>query len=189
MKHKNVIAIIPARAGSKRLRRKNIQPLLGKPLVLWVVDAAAQVIGLHNVYVSTDSTEIANIVRHHGANVINRPFRLAQDHVTTEPVIRHALDEIRKDIYVDLVLWLNASIPEIKAEDIEEAIEKLETNNLWEVFVSDTNGICNSAVRVLSMKALDNRGLSVHCGIITRDYMDIHYEEDLKTVEEKLKEG
>lgn len=182
-----IVAVIPARAGSKRLKEKNIQPVLNKPLMAWVIEAAGDAIGIDNVYVSTESSKVAAVAYKYGAHVIARPDHLALDSTLTEPVIQHAVREI-EDLTgsVDKVLWLNASIPEITSEDIQEAIGKLEAHNLWEVCTRDADGICNSAVRVLTRKALSHNGLSVYLGTIEKDYLDIHYEEDLRTVEQRM---
>ncbi|MDH3729414.1 MAG: acylneuraminate cytidylyltransferase family protein, partial [Myxococcales bacterium] len=79
------MAIIPARGGSKRLPRKNIREIMGKPLLAWVVDALAgsAYLGAGDIYVSTDDGEIGAIAARHGASVVKRPPELAEDAVWT----------------------------------------------------------------------------------------------------------
>jgi len=183
-----MVAIIPARIGSKRLKEKNIREVFGKPLLGWVINAANRFVGHSNVYVSTESDKVAEVAKKYWANVIERPEHLAGDDVLTEPVVQHALGEIEKEQgEVDIVIWLNASIPEVEPRDIKAAYIKLMDYNLWEVCTVDRHGICTSAVRVLTRKALRHKGLSVYLGTIERDFLDVHYEEDLRLVEEKLR--
>jgi N-acylneuraminate cytidylyltransferase len=91
-----MIAIIPARGGSKRLPGKNIMPFGGRPLLAWSVACALR---LNNVYcvVSTDDPSIARAARDAGASVIDRPKELAADRSGMTEVIRHALDTCRRD--------------------------------------------------------------------------------------------
>ena len=90
---KTVIAIIPARGGSKGLPRKNILPLCGRPLIAWSIDKAVKSRHLDLVLVSTDSPEIAEVAKHHQATVpFLRPAELATDQASSYDVIRHALD-------------------------------------------------------------------------------------------------
>lgn len=88
-----IIAIIPARGGSKRLPGKNIKDLAGKPLIAWTIEAAIQSNIFDHVFVSTDSEEIANISREYGAEVpFLRPAELASDTATTNDVVTHLVD-------------------------------------------------------------------------------------------------
>ncbi|MCD8571101.1 MAG: pseudaminic acid cytidylyltransferase [Alphaproteobacteria bacterium] len=73
------VAIIPARGGSKRLPRKNILPVMGKPMIAWPIEAALQSGVFETVIVSTEDDEIADIAKAHGAAVVKRPDDLASD--------------------------------------------------------------------------------------------------------------
>lgn len=86
----STIAIIPARGGSKGIPRKNLRMLGGKPLIVWTIEQALATEGL-DVYVSTEDSEIAEVSRRAGAQVIDRPAELAQDATATEPVVEHAI--------------------------------------------------------------------------------------------------
>ncbi|MBU1042430.1 MAG: pseudaminic acid cytidylyltransferase [Proteobacteria bacterium] len=86
------IAVIPARAGSKRIPGKNIRPFCGKPMIAWSIEAARNAGIFDRVIVSTDSEEIAAVARHHGAETpFLRPAKLSGDHIATAPVLEHAL--------------------------------------------------------------------------------------------------
>jgi len=88
----SLLAIIPARGGSKRLPGKNILPLAGKPLIAWTIDAALGSSVFASVLVSTDDEAIAQVARHCGAQVPwLRPAELAGDTASSADVLRHAL--------------------------------------------------------------------------------------------------
>jgi N-acylneuraminate cytidylyltransferase len=92
------ICIIPARGGSKRLPRKNVRKLFGKPLLGWVVSAAVRSGVFERVIVSTDDLEIASVARRFGAEVpFLRPAELSDDHTHVGPVLRHALMQLEID--------------------------------------------------------------------------------------------
>lgn len=86
-----IIALVPARGGSKRLPRKNVLPFAGKPLICHSIDAALAARTLAGCYVSTEDPEIAEVAGSAGAHVIPRPPELATDRATTAAVARHAV--------------------------------------------------------------------------------------------------
>ena len=88
----SVLAIIPARGGSKRIPRKNVRPFCGKPMVAWSIEAALATGIFDAVVVSTDDEEIAAVAKSLGAEVpFVRPAELCDDHTATMPVIAHAI--------------------------------------------------------------------------------------------------
>jgi CMP-N-acetylneuraminic acid synthetase len=86
-----ILGLIPARGGSKGIPRKNLRPLLGKPLMAWSIEAAKESRLLDAVVVSTEDAEIARVAREYGAEVVYRPAELASDEADTLPVLQHAL--------------------------------------------------------------------------------------------------
>jgi len=90
------IAIIPARGGSKGIPRKNIISLCDKPLISWTIQAALNSNTINDVYVSTEDIEIAEISKSYGAKIIKRPMKLASDLITTDEVIFHAIEYLKK---------------------------------------------------------------------------------------------
>src|ERR1700690_2556564 len=93
---KSVLAIIPARGGSKGLPGKNVRELCGKPLIAWSIEKAQKSRHLDVVLVTTDSPEIADIARRYGAVVpFLRPADLATDRASTYDVLRHAVEYYR----------------------------------------------------------------------------------------------
>lgn len=123
-----IVAIIPARGGSKSIPRKNIKTLSGKPLISYPIEAAKKCDKLNKIIVSTDDKEIASIARKYGAEIIDRPKNLADDKTPTMPVLIHAVKELEKQNFKpDVIILLYATSPLISFMKIKEAIEKLES--------------------------------------------------------------
>lgn len=123
-KGKRILAIIPARGGSKGLPGKNIRPLLGKPLIGWTVEAAKNSKYIDDVFVSTDSREIADKAESFGVSVPElRPDELASDKATSASVVLYTLDLFRKQgkLY-DYFLLLEPTSPLRKPNDLDNAI-------------------------------------------------------------------
>lgn len=128
---KSVIAIIPARGGSKGLPRKNILPLCGKPLIAWTIDTAAKSRYVDLALVSTDSFEIAEIARHYRAAVpFLRPADLATDQASSYEVIRHALDYCRtaQGREFDYVVLLEPTSPLREDDDVDRMLAALDNS-------------------------------------------------------------
>lgn len=89
-----ILGIIPARGGSKGIPRKNIQPVHGRPLIAWTIDAAHKSLLLDRFVVSTEDSEIVTVANQYGANVLLRPAKLAQDDTTTVAVLKHICKEL-----------------------------------------------------------------------------------------------
>ncbi|WP_297741527.1 cytidylyltransferase domain-containing protein [uncultured Tessaracoccus sp.] len=120
------VAVIPARGGSKGIPRKNLQLLAGKPLIVWTIEQALAVEGLH-VIVSTEDAEIAEVSRSAGAEVVGRPVELAQDTTPTEPVVEHVIDVLTgRDERPDAVMLLQATSPIRLRGTLTRAIEQFE---------------------------------------------------------------
>ncbi len=121
-----LLAIIPARGGSKGLPGKNIRPLAGKPLIVWSIEQAAAANGVTDIVVSTDAGDIAGIAKEAGASVpFMRPAELAGDAVATEPVMRHALLEMEREHgHYDAVMLLQPTSPFRHAGTLDRAIEQ-----------------------------------------------------------------
>lgn len=139
-KEKNVVAIIPARGGSKSLSKKNISLLAGKPLIAYTIDAAKQCSLINRVIVSTDDPEIMSIAREYGAEVpFVRPRELAQDDTPTEPVLKHAVEWLEKNenYRVDVVVFLQPTDVFRKKWMIQEVVRRILANkDLDSVFVA-----------------------------------------------------
>lgn len=132
-----VLALIPARGGSKGLPRKNIRLLAGKPLVAHSIEIAFKSKYVDKTVVSTEAQEIANIAKKFSAEVIKRPKKLARDDSPTVDVVLHAINWLEKaNEYFDLVVLLEPTSPLREVEDIDKPIEILLSNPKAKAIVS-----------------------------------------------------
>lgn len=125
----NIIAIIPARGGSKTIPKKNLKLLGGKPLIAWPIELAKSIPAISRVIVSSDDDEILRVARLYGAETpFVRPKSLSDDKTSTLPVLQHAVKHILQKEHkpVDIVLLLYATTPFLKKERILEGIKHLE---------------------------------------------------------------
>ena len=116
----HVVALIPARGGSKGIPRKNLAPLAGKPLLLWAIDAALAADTVTRVVVSTDDDEIAAAAG--DAELLRRPAELAGDDTPMLEVIRHALEHVEP---CEVLVLLQPTSPLRRPEQVDEAVRML----------------------------------------------------------------
>ena len=123
----NIVAVIPARGGSKGIPGKNTKILLGRPMVAWTIRHALHSIHLDRIIVSTDSKKIASISRKYGAEVIIRPGKLAQDNSPIEEALRHVVSTLRKkeNYKTDIIVELLANTPVREKGIIDKTIKRL----------------------------------------------------------------
>lgn len=123
-----VLAVIPARGGSKSIPRKNLVDVAGRPLIAWAIGAAREAKRLDRLVVSTEDEEIAETARRWGAEVpFERPTELATDTVSLIPVVQHALAAMDGlGFRADAVVSLQATSPGLTGADVDAAVAKLE---------------------------------------------------------------
>lgn len=125
------IAIIPARGGSKRIPRKNINSFCGKPIIAYSIEAARASGLFDRIVITTDDEEIADIAHEYGAEVpFIRPKNLSDDHTATLPVIAHAIKTLQEQgNTINAVCCIYATAPFIRPEDIAGAYKALIEQN------------------------------------------------------------
>ena len=125
--NKKILAIIPARGGSKGLPGKNIKPLCGKPLIGWTIEQAQSSKYIDEIFVSTDSNEIAAVAEDFGIKVpFLRPAELATDTSPSSAFVLHTIGYYRnKGQEFDYILLLEPTSPLRDITDINIAIEQL----------------------------------------------------------------
>ena len=124
-----ILGVIPARGGSKSIPRKNIKPLLGRPLIAWTIQEAKKSKLMTRVIVSTDDEEIAQVARAHGAEVpFIRPVDIAGDMATDVEFLIHALDWLKDNegYEPEMILRLPPTSPLRRAEHIDQGILTLQ---------------------------------------------------------------
>lgn len=138
MIEKETLVLIPARGGSKGVRKKNIKLFLGKPLIQYTLDFASEYYNHSDICVSTDSEEIKNVVETLGYDVpFLRPDNLATDHAGSREVILHAIEYyIKKGIKYKNVLLLQPTSPVRNKLAFEEIMNLANTSVAYDMVVS-----------------------------------------------------
>lgn len=123
--HFEILAVIPARGGSKGIPRKNIRLLNGKPLISYTIETALNSDYITDVVVTTDSLEIADIAQEYGAKIMLRGEELSSDLVTLDPVVYDAkmrLEQKRGKKY-DVVITIQPTSPLLQKKTLDKAIQ------------------------------------------------------------------
>jgi len=137
---KSILAVIPARSGSKGLPYKNILDLVGKPLIAWSIESSLKSKYINKTLVSSDSDEILNISSEYGASTLKRPKELATDTASSESVVKHVIDSISERF--DYIILLQPTSPLRNTEHIDNAF-----NNFFK----------NNATALISVRSIDNK--------------------------------
>jgi N-acylneuraminate cytidylyltransferase len=125
-----IVAVIPARYNSKRIKKKNIKLFYSKPIIFWTIKKLIKSNFFDKIIVTSDSKKILNIAKKNGADIlINRPKKLSGDIVGTQPVISHALKQLKKnhdnESYVCCIYPCN---PFLNLNDVKSGFSKLKKN-------------------------------------------------------------
>lgn len=120
----SIVAIIPARGGSKRIHNKNIKSFAGKPIIAYSIQAARQSNLFDRIIVSTDSKQIAEIAKKYGAEVpFLRPAELSDDYTATAPVIVHALKWMQQNNFTtESFCCIYATAPFLKIKYLKRGL-------------------------------------------------------------------
>jgi len=129
-----IVAIIPARGGSKGIPEKNLIPINGKPLIEWSIKHALSSSLIDEVWVSSDSEKILQFSRSIGARVIKRPADISGDEASSESAWLHAIEYIQQDNDVGLVVAMQATSPIRNKNDLDNAIALYKENRLDSLF-------------------------------------------------------
>jgi len=117
-----IVALVPLRGGSKSIPDKNIKPIAGKPLCAWTLEAATKCSNIEEVYVSTDSDKIAQVVDclNLSVNIIERPATLATDTASTDSVLLHFAENVE----FDSLVTIQATSPLLTNTHLDQAIRQ-----------------------------------------------------------------
>ena len=120
-----ILAVIPARGGSKGIKRKNLRPILDKPLVAYSIEAGLNSKYITRTVVSSEDDEICEVSKNYGAQIIKRPNELAQDETKTIPVVIHALKYLEENegYKPDYVVLLQPTCPLRDSKYIDDAFD------------------------------------------------------------------
>jgi CMP-N-acetylneuraminic acid synthetase len=151
-------------------------------MLYWAIQACKESKYIDAVYVSTEDEEVASIAAENHVHLVRRPSALADDYVFKQDVIVHAAETIETP-KPDIVVSLQANSPEICANDIDAAIEKLVHFDRSEIFSVDPNLIQNAAFRVMRYEYVFQKSISTRSGVYITNYTDVHTAKDLEFVE------
>jgi CMP-N-acetylneuraminic acid synthetase len=150
----SLLAIIPARGGSRGVPRKNVRPMGGKPMIAWSIEAALKATSVARVIVSTDDEEIAAAARAHGADVpFMRPADLASDTASPVDVVLHATNTLEHD---DWIVLLQPTSPLRTHHDIDDAVQLQKERNARAVV-----SVTSAQHPPQWMRRIDDRGVLV----------------------------
>jgi len=127
-----VVAIIPARGGSKRIPRKNIKDFHRKPLLAYSIEIALASKLFDKIVVSTDDSEIASVAEAYGADIQIRPVDLSDDYSGTAEVIEYVLDNLKEKF--DYVCTIYATAPLLQSKYLINGFEKLKASDAINAF-------------------------------------------------------
>lgn len=169
---KRILAVVPARGGSKGIQRKNTRMLNGKPLFWHMLEAAKKSKFITDLITSTEDEEIAQFTHRLGLRVVKRPRKFADDNVTLDPVIEHAVTTMEKEkkITYDLVITLQPTSPLITATTIDKAI------TLFQLKKADTL-ISVTAQRHLYWKMENGKAMPMYKKRVNRQKLEPIFQE------------
>jgi CMP-N,N'-diacetyllegionaminic acid synthase len=127
-----ILAVIPARGGSRGVPGKNIRMLCGKPLIAWTIEAAINSQSVGRIIVSTNDPQIASVSREYGAEVLERPAEISGDQSASEDALIHAINSL--DTRPEAMVFLQATAPFRRNDDIDRAVRIFRETQLDTVF-------------------------------------------------------
>jgi len=144
-----VLAIIPARGGSKGIPNKNVKLLAGRPLIDYSIKAGQESKYVTRTVLSTEAPHIKQVALDCGVEVIDRPLELAQDETKTIPVMIQVVEELKRkeNYYPDVTILLQATCPLRDAKQIDEAFELFLNNDCDSVFAVRKGGFTHGGWR------------------------------------------
>jgi CMP-N,N'-diacetyllegionaminic acid synthase len=123
---KRVVAVVPARGGSKSVPGKNIRALAGKPLLAWSIEVAQQVSEIDRIIVSTDGADIGSVAGSHGAEVYARPLHLATDEALVIDALKDLLQRLESEGEIaEWMILLEPTCPLRTADDVRNCLKLL----------------------------------------------------------------
>ena len=181
------IAIIPARGNSKRLEKKNLQHINGKPLIYYALIACFKSKFIDDVFVSSENQEILSYSKKIGASIIKRPRYLSADNVPKQKVVVNALKAIKKKY--EYVFSIQANSPQISYRDLDKAFIKLKKNKRSELISINHKLEQNAAFRIMKYNYAFQKTLSTGICVYKTNYIDVHYKQDLLKVKKLMSSG
>ena len=191
-KSKKVIAVIPAKGHSNRLKNKNISDFMGKPMLSWAIKACQDSEYDIEPWVSSDSPKVLWIAEKYGAHCFVRKAELACDKVPKQDVIKDVARRIVADGDTpDAFISLQPNSPGVQSSDLDAGLDELffsvKGEVMYEIFSVDSNLHMNAVYRMFRPHYLNHNGWSIHAGVVICERDDIHTAEDVEMAERQIK--
>mgnify|MGYP003986607651 FL=1 len=177
-----IIAVIPAKSGSLRLKNKNIKILNKKPMVYWSIKYAKTSKLLDKIYVSTNSKKISDLMKKYKIPVIKRPLKLCGETPIID-VYKHAFNKTKKS--AKIIVGLQPDHPD-RICDIDYLIKSFIKKKADILYSVDKNNIKNGAHYIISKKVLMGKKVKKKIKAVD-NCTNIHFKKDLKKAERGLK--
>ena len=189
-----ILIIIPARLGSKRLKKKNILPIKTLPMFVFVAKEALKSKFNVSVFISSESSKIIDICKKHKIKFVKRPPSLSKDHIEKQDVICHAYKKIKKKLKPKIIVSLQPNTPEFKIKDLDNAInfflkKAFPKKQIKEVISIGKDNLQNGAFRIMTPKTVCKKTLSTNVGVYLTDYIDIHNLKDYLKAKKKIEKN
>jgi CMP-N-acetylneuraminic acid synthetase len=178
-----IIAIIPAKGGSNRLPKKNMYPLLGKPMLHYAIEFAKKSKLISKFYISTDNKSIAEYAKSRGIEVIIRSTELGGDTPLID-VYKHAFDTLQLKNVVTVV-GVQPDHPD-RNISLDESLEYYNNQKLDYLASTEKDGTKNGAHNIMDAKGLKNN-MFINSGFIIDDCTNVHYEKDIIKAADNMK--
>lgn len=192
---KKTVVVIPAKKKSRRLKNKNILPIKGIPMFLYVAREIRRSKKIDEIIISSDCKNIKKISRLNNLKFVERPKKLTYESAEKQDVVVHAINKIyKKKKKPEIVISLQPNSPELGHKDLEKALtffkKKLYPGEKKKELISiNRNKIQNAAFRIMTYDTVFQKTLSTKIGVFVKDLIDIHtYKEYLnakKNIEKK----
>ena len=192
---KKTVVVIPAKKKSRRLKNKNILPIKGEPMFLYVAKEISKSKKIDEIIISSDCNKIKSISLTNTFKFVTRPKKLTFENAEKQDVVVHAIKKIYKHSKKpEIVISLLPNSPELKFRDLEQALiffkKKLYPGaKIKELISINRNKIQNAAFRIMTYKTVFQKTLSTKLVLYIKDLIDIHtYKEYLnykKNIEKK----
>ena len=186
--NKDLAIIIPARLGSQRLKNKNILPIKGFPMFVFVALEARKSKNNPTIFISSESKKIRDLCKKFNLNFIQRPKHLSSNLSEKQEVIVHGANFIFKKFKIKpkIIVSLQCNSPEFKHEDFDKAInffkKKFPNKKKKELISVGLDNCQNAAFRIMTFEAVFQKSLSTNVIIFFTKYTDIHTKKDYKKV-------
>ncbi len=186
--NKKLVVIIPARLGSQRLKNKNILPVKGLPMFVYVALEAKKSKFKPSVFISSESKKIRVLCKKFNLSFIQRPKKLSSNSAEKQEAIVHGTSYISKKFKFKpkAVVSLQCNSPEFNYKDLDKALKffkkKFPQKKKKELISIGHDNCQNAAFRIMTYEAVFQRTLSTNIIVFYTKYLDIHTNKDYKKV-------